>query len=78
MGHSQGTTQMLLAASLNPYYFENNVNLFIALAPVASLKNVEVPVFKKLSKLWRPMQIAAKKFGAFDLFNANWMLEEST
>ena len=24
------------------------------------------------------MQIAAKKFGAFDLFNANWMLEEST
>lgn len=48
------------------------------MAPVASLKHVEVPVFKKLAKLWRPIQIGAKKYGAFDLFNSNWYEEEST
>lgn len=78
IGHSQGTTQMLLGASLNPLYFKNNVNLFVALGPVAELHHVEVPVFHAMSKLWRPMQIAAKKFGAFELFNSNWFEEEGT
>lgn len=69
---------MLLASSLNPLYFYETVNLFVALAPVASLKHTEVPVFKKTAKLWRPIQLAAKKFGAFELFDSNWWEEEST
>ena len=69
---------MLLGASLSPIYFKNNVNLFVALAPVAMLHHVEVPVFQKMAKLWRPMQIAAKREGAFDLFDSNWFEEEGT
>jgi len=43
IGHSQGTTQMFLAASMNPEYFTEKVNLYIALAPVASTANLAIP-----------------------------------
>ena len=33
IGHSEGTTQMFLAASLNPSYFKEKINLYIAMAP---------------------------------------------
>ena len=36
VGHSEGTTQMFLGASLNPNYFNEKINLYIALAPVAT------------------------------------------
>ena len=78
VGHSQGTTQMLMGASLSPYFFEQHVNLFVALAPAASLKHVEVPVFQKLAKTWRPLQMLTKKYGAFDMFNSNWWEEDAT
>ena len=35
LGHSQGTTQMLMGASLLPDYFAERINLFVAMAPVA-------------------------------------------
>lgn len=69
---------MLLGASLNPLYFKNNVNLFVALAPVIELHHVEVPFLQKMAKLWRPMEIAVKKLGAFELLNSNWWEEEAT
>ena len=77
VGHSQGTTQMILAASLLPWYFNQNVNLFVGLAPVISTKHTEVPVFKKLARMWRPLQLAAKKFGVFDMLDANWWEDEA-
>jgi len=43
IGHSQGTTQMFLAAAMNPDYFKAKVNLFVALAPVASTANIKSP-----------------------------------
>lgn len=45
MGHSEGTTQMFLGASLKPDYYKEKVNLFIALAPVASTANTTSPFF---------------------------------
>lgn len=77
VGHSQGTTQMLLGASLEPAYFQGRVNLFVALAPVAQLHNVEVPVFKELAKLWRPLQFEARRHGVFDMLNFNWWEDEA-
>ena len=35
VGHSEGTTQMFMGASLQPAYFQERVNLFVAMAPVA-------------------------------------------
>ena len=41
VGHSQGTTQMFLGASLDPEYFKSKINVYIALAPVASTAHIE-------------------------------------
>ena len=40
VGHSEGTTQMFLGASLDPDYFTRRINLFVAMAPVASTANI--------------------------------------
>jgi lysosomal acid lipase/cholesteryl ester hydrolase len=37
IGHSEGTTQMFIGASLMPNYFKEKVGLFVALAPVVRL-----------------------------------------
>ena len=41
VGHSEGTTQMFLGASLMPDYFSSKINLFVALAPVANTAFVD-------------------------------------
>ena len=46
VGHSEGTTQMFLGASLQPDYFKEKINLFIALAPVANTATVSSPFAK--------------------------------
>lgn len=40
VGHSEGTTQMFLGASLNPEYFTEKINLFVALAPVSTTAGI--------------------------------------
>lgn len=37
IGHSEGTTQMFIGASLKPDYFKEKIDLFVALAPVARM-----------------------------------------
>ena len=37
MGHSEGTTQMFIGASLKPDYFKEKVEYFVALAPIVRL-----------------------------------------
>ena len=39
MGHSQGTTQMFYALSTNEKWIKERVNLFVALAPIASMRD---------------------------------------
>lgn len=46
IGHSMGTTQMFVAGSLNPDYFREKVNLFVALGPVATLNFVKNELFQ--------------------------------
>jgi pimeloyl-ACP methyl ester carboxylesterase len=50
VGHSQGTTQAFVALSTHPE-LQKYVNLFIGLAPVASLKNQTSNSLKMLSKV---------------------------
>jgi len=37
IGHSEGTSQMFIGASMLPDYFKAKVNLFVALAPIVRL-----------------------------------------
>lgn len=56
MGHSEGTTQFFLGASLNPDYFTDKVNLFVGLAPVGSTSNISIPYVRTLAKFSRPIE----------------------
>ena len=42
IGHSEGNTQMFLAGALDPEYFQDKINLFIALAPCPTTANMPI------------------------------------
>lgn len=50
VGHSQGTSQMFYAISENQSYWEERINLFVALAPVTRIGNCKSKMVKFLSK----------------------------
>ena len=68
---------MFLGSSLNPEYFAEKVNLFVALGPVTSLNNIKVPALRALSHDWRQVEYLALKFGAYDLLNFGWLEEDA-
>ena len=72
VGHSQGTAQVFVGASLNPDFWDQRVNLFVALAPVASTHTINVPSLQKTAKYWREIQFAARKFGVYNIMGLNW------
>ena len=57
IGHSQGTLQMFAHLSTHPEFIEN-LSIFIALGPVGTVKNIEVPMLRAL-----------KEFPIFELFS---------
>ena len=69
---------MFLGASLDPDYFQEKVNLFVALGPVSTMYNVGVPQFKASDAMWPEIEYLAHKFGAYNLFNLGWMEESAT
>ena len=66
---------MFLGASLNPDYFNEKVNLYVALAPATTLANIPVPAFQSVAKDWPEIEYLSLKFGAYDLLNAGWKTE---
>lgn len=50
IGHSQGTSQMFYAMSNNPTYWKGKLNLFVALAPVASLTHCSNTLMQTAAK----------------------------
>lgn len=46
IGHSQGTSQMFYALSVNQDFWKERLNLFVALAPVTNLANTRSDLFK--------------------------------
>ncbi|XP_053164949.1 putative lysosomal acid lipase/cholesteryl ester hydrolase [Hemicordylus capensis] len=68
VGHSQGTTVGFIAFSVMPE-LSQKIKMFVALAPVVSIKHVSVPMLKLLSSL--PEHTAKDIFGnkSYSLFN---------
>jgi len=50
IGHSQGTSQMFSALCEQPEFFKDKMKMYVALAPVVSLKNVGSDILKDLAK----------------------------
>ena len=63
IGHSQGSQQMLYNLATNATYFENNLNLFVALGPMISVKittpfnRLQMKFYKALDPLVKPLSI---------------------
>lgn len=60
-----------------PDFYTEKVNLFVALAPVASTHNIEVPSLQKSAKYWRLIQFAAERLGVYNIFGVNWWEDEA-
>ncbi len=71
IGHSQGTAQAFVGASLNPDFWVEKVNLVVALAPVSST-HYKNPGDAESAKYWREFQLAAKKLGFYNILGLNW------
>ena len=68
LAHSQGTSQMFYALTTNQDFFLQKVNLFVALAPVVRLTNVEMGI-EEVSK-WigsGPLSSIAHYFGMYSV-----------
>lgn len=50
IGHSEGTSQIMSGASLNPLFYKEKLNVAIFLAPPAALKNCQVVLFQLMSQ----------------------------
>lgn len=62
---------MFLGSSINPEYFEEKVNLFVALGPVSNMWNVR----SNSASAWPEMQYLAQKLHAYNLLDAGWLEE---
>lgn len=68
IGHSEGTTQFFLGASLTPDYFTDRVNLFVGLAPVASTANIPTLYLREAATYNKIIEMALMDLGLYNLF----------
>jgi len=62
---------MFAGASLIPDYFKQKVNLFVALAPIASVHNIKGGA-AKIAPYWREIKFAAERLHLYNIFGLNW------
>lgn len=67
VGHSQGTTQFVVGAALDPDYYEAKFDLMVALAPIARLTHHQSIPFALLAPQWKVLQdIIVHELGIYD------------
>ena len=69
---------MFFGSALNPDYFSERVNLFVAMAPATSMYNSTAAPFTTFAKEWPEVEYLTAKFGVYDMFNFGWMEESAT
>ena len=47
IGHSQGTAQMFAALCDNTEFFKKHMNMFVAIAPIVKIKNLNSQMIRK-------------------------------
>ena len=72
IAHSQGTTQMYYALTKIEDTLKEKVNLFIAFAPVLTLKNTKDGAMNTAAENSAIFELMIKKFGMWELFGTTW------
>ena len=67
IGHSEGTSQMFIGASLKPDYFKSKVDLFVALAPIVRLDHNKNGAMTMASQINGILSDAIQEFHMYDL-----------
>jgi pimeloyl-ACP methyl ester carboxylesterase len=67
LAYSQGTTVVFHGMSMNPSYFKDKVNIFVALAPVITLKYSTEGFLKTMSEQIN-LQVAFDRANYFEIF----------
>ena len=67
IGHSEGTTQFFIGASMKPDFFDQTFNLFVALAPVVRLDNVKNPLMKYASQFNSQLKTLVESLHLYNL-----------
>ena len=75
IGHSEGTTEFFIGASLDPDYFEQKVNIFIALAPVVRLDHSPKELLVWAAQHNGVLPPLVQATGAYDLLPHNYIME---
>eukprot|EP00347_Sterkiella_histriomuscorum_P012496 403368358 len=79
VGHSEGTTQFFIGASLDNEYFTKKVNLFVALAPITRIGHTQSSLMKLLASDSDHIEhILINDLGMYDMFPPNWLEQEAT
>jgi pimeloyl-ACP methyl ester carboxylesterase len=79
IGHSEGTTQMFIGASLIPDYFKSKLNLYVALAPATRIGHVKSTMLRILaSNVQAVEKIIINDFGMYNFIAPSWIMEEVT
>lgn len=68
IGHSEGTTQFFLGASLIPEYFTERVNLFVGLAPVVTNAACPSKPLTTAAKYIKEIELALMEAKIYNLF----------
>lgn len=77
IGHSEGTTQIWSAATLNPDYYAEKFNTFIALAPPTFLSHCSSRFLQKLAHRWNILEHVIQRIGLYDIFLPNWYEDQA-
>ena len=74
IGHSEGTTQMFIGASMMPNYYNSKINLFVALAPVVRLDQTTNSLFKYGTYFLDPLVYIIQTFKFYNLIPRKWYI----
>lgn len=76
VGHSQGTSQMFYALTVNEEYFAERVSVFAAIGPVTQMKHIKsttVKTFADSTLAKGLLEATCNTLGFYDFFQPNWL-----
>jgi pimeloyl-ACP methyl ester carboxylesterase len=77
VGHSEGTTQTFIGMSMMPEYFQQKINLFVALAPPTRISNSQSTLMRLIAKDVNLIEhVLVDVVGLYNMFPHNMLIDD--